>query len=72
MAAGGADMVRPLLLAALRAFDVRVRHKAMMGTAHVPPGRRGFSLGDRHGGTTPSIRLARILKDPAPVGAPAN
>jgi hypothetical protein len=64
-------MVRPFLLAALRALDMRGRREPVMGTAHIPPGRRCFSLGDRHGGTTPSKRQARIPEDRAPVGAPA-
>jgi hypothetical protein len=37
--AGTADMVRPLLLAALRALDMGVRRQPVVRTAHIPPGR---------------------------------
>jgi hypothetical protein len=65
-------MVRPLLLAALGALDMGIRRQPVMRAAHIPPGWRGFSLWNRHGGTSPSKRLARISKDRAPVGAPAT
>jgi hypothetical protein len=53
-------MMRPLLLAAVRALFVRGRRQPVMGTAHVPPGWRGFSFWNRHGGKTPSIGRMRL------------
>jgi hypothetical protein len=62
MAARTADVMRPFLLAALGAFDIRCRCEPVVSPAHIAPRRRCFSLGDRHGGTTPSKRLAQILE----------
>ncbi len=49
MAAGGADMVRPLQLAAIRTFRIGFRAQGMVRTAHVALRRRGFSFWNRHG-----------------------
>jgi hypothetical protein len=46
--AGPANMVRTLEFAAIRTFDLGLWHKPVMRAAHIAPGRRGFSLGDRH------------------------
>src|ERR1700678_2136327 len=54
MPALSADMMRTLLLAAIRALVVRRRRELVVRPAHVPLGRRRFSLGDRHGGSAPS------------------
>src|ERR1043165_6215046 len=50
MAAGTADMVRALGLAAIRAVAMGGRRKRVMRAAHVAARRRGFSFRDRHGG----------------------
>jgi len=54
MAAGGADVMRAFLLAALGAFRMCGRRQGMMRPAHIAPRRRSFSLWNRHGGETPS------------------
>jgi hypothetical protein len=47
-AAGSANIVRKLELAAVRALLERRCAERMMATTHIPPRRRGFSLGDSH------------------------
>ncbi len=54
IAASCANVMGAPLLAAIGAFDVGRRHKPVMGAPHVSPRRRFLSLGDRHGGATPS------------------
>jgi hypothetical protein len=55
VAALRAQIMRPLQLAAIRALLECLDRQRMMAAAHVPPRRRGFSLGDGHVGTC-SIR----------------
>ena len=54
-------MVRTLLLAAIRALGMGAAPGDDANGACSASRRRGFSFGDRHGGTSPSKRLARIL-----------
>src|SRR6185312_13682208 len=56
VAAGAADVMRTLLLAAIGALGIGGGGQAMMGPAHVPLRRRGFSFGDRHGGNSSVLR----------------
>src|SRR5690348_7897553 len=51
VAASRAQIVRKLQFAAVRAFLERRGLQRVMAAAHVPLGRRGFSLGDSHCGT---------------------
>jgi hypothetical protein len=51
MAAFGAQIVRQLELAAIRAFLIVDRLQRMMAAAHVALRRRCFSFGDGHPGT---------------------
>jgi hypothetical protein len=51
VAAGRAHVVRQLEFAAVRAFLELGGLQRMMAAAHVPLGRRGFSLRDSHCGT---------------------
>jgi len=49
VAAGRADVVRALQLAAIRALMVRLRGQGQMAAAHATAGRRNFSLRNGHG-----------------------
>src|SRR6185369_13250425 len=53
MAAGTADMMRALGLAAIGAVAMGGSRQGMVRAAHVAARRRGFSFRDRHGGKTP-------------------
>src|SRR6185312_9434594 len=57
--AGAANVVRTLLLAAIGAFRIGGGGQTVVGPAHVPLGRRGFSFGDRHGGNSLSAPANR-------------
>src|SRR5437764_7759364 len=61
MAASRAHVVRQLQFAAIGAFLELGRRQRMVAAAHVPLGRRGFSLGDSHCGTFDTkIKIATI------------
>src|SRR5688572_29851054 len=51
VATGRAEVVRQAKLAAIRAFLEIGRRQRVMAAAHVPLGRRSFSLRDSHCGT---------------------
>jgi hypothetical protein len=51
MTAGGAQMMRPLQLAAIGAFGIGSTRQRMMGPAHITPRFRCLFLGDGHLGT---------------------
>jgi hypothetical protein len=51
VAAGVAQVVRTLELAAVLAFGKRVYRQSIVAAAHAPAGRGGFSFGDSHLGT---------------------
>jgi hypothetical protein len=51
VAASRAQIVRQLQFAAIRAFLELGQRQRVMAAAHVPLGRRGFSLRDSHCGT---------------------
>jgi hypothetical protein len=51
MAAGDAQIVREMKLAAIRAFLVIDRLQRMVAAAHIALRRRGFSFRDGHSGT---------------------
>jgi hypothetical protein len=57
MAAGGAEIVRQVKLAAILAFLVIDRLQRMVAAAHVALRRRGFSLGDGHAGTCSYLKV---------------
>src|SRR5471030_2700517 len=61
MAAGTADMMRQLGLAAVGAITMGDGRQSMVRAAHVAARRRGFSFRDRHGG--------KLLKVPGSGGA---
>src|ERR1700677_2884177 len=62
VSAFAADVMGTLRLAAVRAFVMGRGRKRVMGSPHVAPRRRGFSLGGRHGGTTPYSPLSNRLR----------
>ena len=51
MAAMGADMVRALQLAAIRAFSMRFGAQSLVAAAHPGAGRRGFAFRNGHENT---------------------
>jgi hypothetical protein len=60
MAAGLAQVVRALQLAAVRAFVERFNLERVVRAAHAPAGGTGFSLRDSHLGTC-SLKSANRL-----------
>src|SRR5882757_3524620 len=61
MAAGTADVMRQLGLAAVRAVTMGDGRQGVVRAAHVAARRRGFSFRDRHGGKTPKGSPPRII-----------
>jgi hypothetical protein len=59
IAAMGADMVRALQFAAIRAFMMRGTAKRLMAAAHAAAGRRGLLLRNGHGAGSLSLKQKR-------------